>query len=232
MKNFRILPLLIFVAMLSFSVRLVEVMSGVFVLAGPAALAEAPKAEASDKDKDKGASSLSIVDEEAHQVDEGQGKPVEIPDETFPEWRDPADDDPGYEASRMEVLKDLSKRHEELNQKEKSITTREALLKAAERELDQKYKELSQLRSELENLLQTQSEEEQKRIQSLVKIYEGMKPKDAARIFDTLDLDVLVGVVSYMSERKLSPVLAAMNPERARTITIMLAEQKQLPSLP
>ena len=59
-----------------------------------------------------------------------------------------------------------------------------------------------------------------------------MKPKDAARIFDTLDLDVLVSVMSQMSERKLSPILASMNPERARTITIMLAEQKQLPQLP
>ena len=83
-----------------------------------------------------------------------------------------------------------------------------------------------------ENLLENQSEEEKARIVSLVKIYEGMKPKDAARIFDTLDLDILVSVVSQMSERKLSPVLAAMNPERARTVTIMLAEQKRLPSLP
>ena len=49
------------------------------------------------------------------------------------------------------------------------------------------------------------------------------------RIFD---LDILVEVISRMSERKVSPVLAAMNPERARTITIMLAEQKSLPELP
>ena len=59
-----------------------------------------------------------------------------------------------------------------------------------------------------------------------------MKAKDAARIFDTLDLDVLVSVVSQMSERRLSPILAGMNPERARTVTIVLAEQKQLPKLP
>ena len=83
-----------------------------------------------------------------------------------------------------------------------------------------------------EKLLEDQSEEEKARIASLVKIYEGMKPKEAARIFDTLDLDILVNVVSQMSERKLSPVLASMNPERARTVTIMLAEQKTLPEMP
>ena len=88
------------------------------------------------------------------------------------------------------------------------------------------------LRSEITKLLEEQSEEEKARIVSLVKIYEGMKPKEAARIFDTLDLDILVNVTSQMSERKLSPVLAAMNPDRAKTLTIMLAEQKTLPVLP
>ena len=58
-----------------------------------------------------------------------------------------------------------------------------------------------------------------------------MKPKDAARIFNTLDLDVLLNVVSRMSERKSAPVIASMDPERARTLTIMLMEQKALPTL-
>ena len=119
-----------------------------------------------------------------------------------------------------------------MDKREKEIMTREALLRAAEQELDRKYQELSNLRTDIEGLLKQQSDEENARIASLVKIYEGMKPKDAARIFDTLDLDVLLAVMGKMSERKLSPVLAAMNPERARTITIMLAEQKKLPELP
>ncbi len=132
----------------------------------------------------------------------------------------------------MEVFKELSERRRQLEARENLLKTREALLKAAEKEIDTKYNELINLRTEIENLLNDQSEEEQKRIVSLIKVYEGMKPKDAARIFDTLDLDVLVAVVSGMSERKLSPIMASMNPERARTITIMLAEQKTLPELP
>jgi flagellar motility protein MotE (MotC chaperone) len=58
-----------------------------------------------------------------------------------------------------------------------------------------------------------------------------MKPKDAARIFDTLDIDILVAVVSKMSERKIAPILGLMDPERAKTLTIMLAQQKKLPTL-
>jgi len=154
---------------------------------------------------------------------------VDVPDM---EWRDASDQELDYANVRMEMFDDLSARRQMLDKREKEMMTREALLRAAEQEIDRKYQELSGLRGEIENLLEQQSSEEKARIASLVKIYEGMKPKDAARIFDTLDLDILVAVMSEMSERKLSPVLAAMNPERARTITIMLAEQKKLPELP
>ena len=87
------------------------------------------------------------------------------------------------------------------------------------------------MQKDIESLLEKQGGQQKDRVISLVKIYEGMKPKDAARIFDTLDLDVLIQVMSKMSERKVAPVLAAMNPERARTVTIMLVEQKTLPTL-
>lgn len=147
-------------------------------------------------------------------------------------WRDAGDEEQSFENVRKEVFDDLAERRRTLDKREQDLTTREALLKAAEQELEMKYQELTQLRGRIEELLQTQSDEEKARVASLVKIYENMKPKEAARIFDTLDLDVLVGVVSQMSERRLSPILAAMNPERAKTVTIMLSEEKQLPSLP
>lgn len=231
MKAVRVLPIFILIAFLSLSVRVVQVIDGVVMLSGDAyaegslqggGARETPHDVAMNDDH-------GMSDEKAE--DSGVAKPFGSHDD-FPVWKDPVEDDPSYEASRMEVLKDLSKRREDLVKRERVLETREALLKAAEQEIDQKYQELDQLRAKLENLLQTQSDEEKERIASLVKVYEGMKPKDAARIFDTLDLDILVQVVAQMSERKLSPVLAAMNPERARTITIMLAEQKQLPSLP
>ena len=114
---------------------------------------------------------------------------------------------------KLEMFEDLSKRSAELEKIEEDLRMREALLKAAEQELDRKVQELTNLRKEIEELLELQSGKEQERIDSLVKIYEGMKPKDAARIFDTLDLDVLVMVMSKMSERKVALVLAAMNPE-------------------
>lgn len=246
MNNFKILPLLIFVAMLAFSVRMADVLTGVSELGG-AALAEDQKAEEAPVAAE-GAAPLAGTDEKAavtEETVESEAAPVKEEShetaekteadkkEVVPvEWRDPNDEDPGYMAVRQEIFDDLSKRREDLDKRDRELVTREALLQAAEQELDRKFQELTALKKEMEQLLIRQSEEEKAQVQSLVKIYEGMKPKDAARIFDTLDLDILVSVVGAMSERKLSPVIAQMNPERARTLTIMLAEQKKLPELP
>ncbi len=215
------------VAILSLSVRLSEVVTGVSNISNTA-FAESKNSpdkdvandkkdkEILDKKKDSNLEDVKIVD--------GKGAKT-------PKWKDASDADTDATGIKFELFNDLSKRRELLDKQEKELNIREALLKATDQEIARKYQELSKLRNEIEGLLKTQSDEENKRINSLVKIYEGMKPKDAARIFDTLDLDVLLSVISRMSERKVSPVLAAMKPERVRTITIMLAEQKTLPTL-
>ncbi len=217
----RVLPLLIIVAFLAFSVRLSEVVVGISNMSDHAyAKAEEEEAHEEDsmahKEEMKGHAEVESVDSHAAEA---------------PKWRDASDSDFDLSDVKIEMFEDLMARRTQLEKLEKDYHVREALLKATEKELDRKYTELSALKQEIENLLGKQEQEEQGRIKSLVKIYEGMKPKDAARIFDTLDIDVLVSVLSRMSERKISPILAAMNPERARSVTIMLAEEKKLPVL-
>ena len=226
--RFRILPLLILVAMMAFSVRLVDFVTGASSLSG-SAMAE----EEMDTMPDESDLISANTEKDAEKSQPIEEEPMEELTAGEPlEWRDSSEDEFEYSTVTRQVFEDLTNRRKKLDAREKELMTREALIRAAEQELDRKYQELATLRQEIEMLLHKQSEEEQARIQSLVKIYENMKPKDAARIFDTLDLDVLVSVMSRMSERRLSPVLASMNPERARTITIMLAEEKQLPQLP
>lgn len=242
-ERVKILPLLILVAMLAFSVRLADVAMGVSSLSGSAMAEEKKKEEPAKKEPPKEEMKIAAKpkDSELEDPKDMEGKDDDAmpakesaEGEETPEndWRDASDQEMEYNDVKMEMFDSLTERRKTLDSREQALMTREALLKAGEQELDRKFQELSQLRTEIMGLLKQQSEEEQARITSLVQIYEGMKPKDAARIFDTLDLDVLLAVMGQMSERKLSPILAAMNPERARTITIMLAEQKQLPQLP
>ncbi len=246
-KN-KIIPVLVVVAMLSFSVRLADIVAEITALSGSAHAQEqvdaeppemvvpaAGKEEKKEKKSEDNSSALVFADDDGGaDVKEDKKTTSSRKQKTKPSvrWRDASDTNPDYAAVRIELFEDLSKRREIVKKKEVAIVAREALLRAAEQELRQKYQELSQLRAEIENLLEQQSNEESARISSLVKIYEGMKPKDAARIFDTLDIDILISVLGEMSERKLSPILANMNSERARTVTVLLIERKRLPSLP
>ena len=249
--KFKILPILIVVALVAFTVRLValgldasqsgervqfthmKIMpdkkdgEGVADITPAAGEEEAPAEEAEPEAE---AENLEPPPQEGLAFEEPQ---MDVQNDTDDvQWRDPADDEFEYSTITREVFEDMGNRRRALDAREKELMAREALLTAAEKEINRKFEELTNLKAEIESLLQQQSEEEAARFESLVKIYEAMKPKEAARIFDTLDLDVLLAVMSRMSERRLSPILANMNPERARTITIMLAEEKQLPSLP
>lgn len=151
---------------------------------------------------------------------------------TDKKWQDASDSDLENSDIKKEMYQDLTKRRQELEGKEKKLSEREALLDAAQKELDRKVKEMEGLRDELKDLLKQQSAEEATRIQSLVKIYSNMKPKDAARIFNTLDTDILMEVVSGMPEAKVSPIIALMDADRAKALTTLLAEQKKLPDVP
>ena len=160
------------------------------------------------------------------QTDQGEGPSV------TEKWRDAIDTQLDTSLQEREMMMDVRQRKKRLDKREQELATREALLKAAEKELDRKYREMAALRDDIAKLLEEQSEEEEARIESLVKIYSGMKADDAARIFNTLDLDILVDIMTRMSERKTGPILAEMNSEKARSVTIMLAEEKRLPELP
>jgi flagellar motility protein MotE (MotC chaperone) len=127
------------------------------------------------------------------------------------------------------LLQSLSQRREELEQRAREIDEREVLLKAAEQRIDQKIAELEQLQGSIEALLVKHDDQSEAQMLSLVKIYESMKPKDAARIFEELDMAVLLEVVERMKERKAAPILAEMNPERAKTVTLELAQRRALP---
>ena len=131
--------------------------------------------------------------------------------------------------AEMRLLQDLSARREALDKRERGLQEREALLSAAETQVDQKITELSSLRKEIQELLKVYDQKQNVKMDSLVKIYEEMKPADAARIFDNLDMDVLLQVVTLMKESKTAPVLAQMDAALAKELTLQLADRGKMP---
>lgn len=133
-----------------------------------------------------------------------------------------------FTPAEVEVLTELAKRREDLDGRERELGLREGLLQAAEQRLDDKIDELQVLRLEIEALIGQHDEQEESELQSLVKIYETMKPKDAARILQELEMQILLSIMERMKERSTAPVLAAMDPSRAREVTAELARRREL----
>jgi len=144
---------------------------------------------------------------------------------------DPAEDDSeSASAAQVDVLTSLAHRRAELDSETQSLATRENLLAAAEARVDGKIDQLKKLQSDIQALLGQRDAAEEQQVQALVKTYSSMKPKDAARIFNTLDDRVLLAVAQEMKPDVLGAVLAAMDPGAAQKLTVKLADRLKLPA--
>lgn len=127
----------------------------------------------------------------------------------------PGDTSPAQKA----LLERLQQRRQELETKARDLELRENLIKEAEQRLEQRLNELRLL----ENPASAENPAESAKMKNLVTMYENMKPKEAARIFEKLETSVLTGIAKAMKPAKLSEVLAVMNPEAAQKLTVELA---------
>ena len=130
---------------------------------------------------------------------------------------------PAVGAGERTVLLELRRRRDELDARETMVNAREATLAAAELRLGARVGELQTLQKKLEDLEQAREQRDDASWQGLVKLYETMKPRDAAAIFNDLDMPVLLSVVDRMKDAKAATVLAAMQPDKAREVTTKLA---------
>lgn len=124
------------------------------------------------------------------------------------------------------LLEQLRARRTELEAREQSIASRELVLTAAERRLGQRIEELTQLQQRLESMERTRGEREEAGWRGLVRTYENMRPREAAAIFEELELPVVIQILDRMGERKMAPVIGAMRPEKARVLTAELARHR------
>ncbi|MEH6632638.1 MAG: hypothetical protein V7776_17615 [Halopseudomonas aestusnigri] len=221
----RLLPVLIAVSSMALLVKAGGVWEGVNQSGEAfAQAAEEPKLE---EDLAKGTDAVDSTATDG--AEESQVANVDQPDSKIPKVQGIEADPFSMTDEEIELLQSLSARREQLEAREREFEQREVLLLAAERRIDEKIGQLSKLQNTIEGLIVQHDDQGDKQMASLVKIYESMKPKDAARIFEQLDMVVLLEVVERMKERKTAPILASMNPKRAKEITLELAQRRELP---
>ncbi|MDX2073617.1 MAG: hypothetical protein SFX19_04540 [Alphaproteobacteria bacterium] len=227
----RVIPLTIVVASLFLMIKLVDLIQGGQKLSESLLVsrveaedkpAEKPPEEAvpAEKPPEEAKKADGCDTTEEHKENKGENPNVSTTPGDIADRR--------FTSVEVELLQKLSRRRDELDAWEGNLQIKETALDATEKRIDEKIAQVEAMKKAVSTALAEYNKIEDTEITSLVKIYENMKSADAARIFDELDRQILLLIVDRMSEKKASPILAAMDPKRAKQLTVDLAEQRRL----
>ncbi len=130
--------------------------------------------------------------------------------------------DPVLRAAIAEQKADVTARTRHLGEAE-------AVLAAAETRATAQIQKLSTIKRDVEALMQQRSNLQQEDLKRMVTIYETMKPRDAARIFNDLETDIIIDVLDRMAERRSAPIIAELEDGKAREVTRLVLQRRALP---
>ena len=128
------------------------------------------------------------------------------------------------------LLQRLSARRDELKKYEDDLALRASIVDAAEKRIEERTATLSALETQISTLVDQRQDMESGQFAGIVAMYETMKPKDAAAIFNNLDMVVLLQVAKTMAPRKMAPILAQMDTARAQELTVKMADLADRPA--
>lgn len=137
----------------------------------------------------------------------------------------PEDNQQTVSPAERAILERLQARREELDERAREIDIRENLLKAAEKRIESKVEEMKAVESRISAVNQQKAEADNARFKGIITMYESMKPKDAAKVFDRLEMPVLIEIASQIAPRKMSDIMGLMQPETAERLTVELAHR-------
>ncbi|WP_323016057.1 hypothetical protein [Devosia sp.] len=135
----------------------------------------------------------------------------------------------GASAAEQQVLARLAARRAELQKYEEELALRSSIVDAAEKRIEERAATLEALESQISALVDQRQQMESGNFAGIVAMYETMRPKDAANIFNNLDMEVLLHVAKTMSPRKMAPIMAQMEAKRAQELTVRMAALAELP---
>jgi flagellar motility protein MotE (MotC chaperone) len=155
----------------------------------------------------------------------------------------PKEYSPPIGSSERAILEGLATRRDDLDKRAHDLDLRAKLLEAAEKRLTDRLNQLQSIETQLgggtadapaassapgaapaggQAAGSGQAAAMDDKLAALVSLYESMKPKAAAAVFDKLDGGTLLELAEHMNPRKLSPIVAAMDPDKASRITNMM----------
>jgi flagellar motility protein MotE (MotC chaperone) len=132
---------------------------------------------------------------------------------------------PSLSPGERAVLESLQQRRQELETRAREMDVRDSLLKAAEKRIELRLQELKEVEARINGSATKKDEAEIAKFKSLVSMYESMKAKDAAKVFDRLNMRVLIELVNAMNPRRMSDILGQMTPDVVERLTVEIANR-------
>lgn len=203
--RFRLLPIFMFVAALSLSVKISSVYETIVNKELPKISIAQNKAWAEEQENKETERLNQILSDSATQAPAVENN-----------------DNKTFSQSEIAILQELAERREALDIRSQEIDKKAIQLKVAEEEIDKKLAQLKTYEEKLQKLINKYNEQEKAQLLSLVKMYTSMKPKDAARIFNTFDIDILVAILKEMKPSASSAILSQMDSLKAKEVTTAL----------
>lgn len=113
---------------------------------------------------------------------------------------------------------EMRKREEQLNEKEQRLNK-------LKQEVEQKVKYLLALQKQIQSVQNEKQETQNAKVRSLAKIYGTMKPKEAAKLMENLDDNLVMDIISTMTPNQAAGILALMDVKKAAKISEALSGQ-------
>ena len=202
-NNFRILPVFIFLAVLTLSIRVNNVFDSLKNADSRSFSISQSKAWA-EEEASRDTAELGKVLEQAERG-QNPGSTGEKANSTFTQ-------------SEIMILQELAERREALDLRSREIDKKAVQLKVAEEEIEKKLAQLREYESKLKKLIGEYNEKEKEKIAALVKMYASMKPQSAARIFNTLDIET-AALLREMKPSSASAIVSQMEAVKAKAVT-------------
>lgn len=136
---------------------------------------------------------------------------------------------PGKLDTPEEILQSLTRERELVAQQKADMEKRLAEIALSEERLRVEKASLTELKTSIETLLAQVEALQTEDLSRLISFYKNMKPADAARIIDDLDIETTIMILGTMNPRSAAPIMAKVSPVRARAVSKIILERSQLP---
>jgi flagellar motility protein MotE (MotC chaperone) len=133
-------------------------------------------------------------------------------------------------SDEIDHLTKLNDRKKELDAREEELNRQEVELQAQKVELDKRLKELEDMRGKISNMLETRVKADDQKVDTLVQMYTNMKAPQAAKVFETMDEDLVVEILGRMKKKNAADIMNLLKPEKAQIISEKYAGYKRTPA--